>query len=266
MNSHQRSSNWPLTILVLGLVSISTFTVESAPKSDTASDTTVYSNYLEFRVYPMQDGQRDNFLRYFEKHYLESQEKFNMRIWGQFRDLDGDNNFVWMRGYRTMEERYAALRGFYSGDVWRETSAPLGEMFAANPTHIHFLEPVSPGAGLDDAFERSNAVGNPGVVVALMFRAEGGYAPVVQQLREQLIPVFEERGAVALGLFRSSDEENNVPQLPFIEDEPLVVWLASFATRDDFEWARSAVDIQPGPFETFVLEPGPRSRLRHRGE
>ncbi len=264
MYSHQRSSVWALTILVLGLVSISTFTVGSSLETAAAHD--AYSNYLEFRVYPMQDGQRENFLRYFEKHYLESQETFKMRIWGQFRDLDVDNNFVWMRGYRTMEERKAGLFGFYTSDLWRETSLQLGEMFAANPTHIHFLEPVSPDAGLGDAFERSSTDRDPGVVVAQMFRAEEGYTPVVKRLREQLIPAFEERGAVALGLFCSSDEPNNVPGLPFIEDEPVVVWLASFATRKAFEQARSAVDFQPGPFETFVLEPSLRSRLRHRGD
>ncbi len=261
MYSHHRFSAWALTLLVLVSVSV----VEGSSTAVAAPDTTAYSNYLEFRVYPMQDGQRDNMLRYFENHYLESQEAFNMRIWGQFRDLEVDTNFVWMRGYRAMEERKKGLYGFYTSDIWRETSPQLGEMFAANPTHIHFLEPVSPGAGLDDAFERSGAVRDPGVVVAQMFRAEKGYAPVVRRLREQLIPAFEKRGAVALGLFRSSDEPNNVPQLPFIENEPVVVWLASFATRDAFEKARSAVAFQPGPFETFVLEPGLRSRLRHRG-
>ena len=103
-----------------------------------------------------------------------------MRIWGQFRDLDVDNNFVWMRGYRTMEERKEGLFGFYTSDIWKETSPQLGEWFAENPTHIHFLEPVSPGAGLDDAFERSDVVRSAGVVVAQMFRAEESYAPVVR--------------------------------------------------------------------------------------
>ena len=250
----------------LAFAVVAVLAVESSPKAVAADDSVGYSNYLEFRVYPMQDGQRNKMLSYFEKHYLESQEAFNMRIWGQFSDLEVDTNFVWMRGYRAMDERQEALRGFYTGAGWRETSPQLGEMFAANPTHIHFLEPISPGSGLDDNFDRSGAVRSPGVVVAQMFRAGEGYAPLVRQLREQVIPAFEERGAVALGLFRSSDEPNNVPMPPVIEDEPLVLWLASFATRDAFEKARSAVELNLGPFETFVLEPGTRSRLRHRAE
>jgi len=250
----------------LAFAVVAVLAVESSPKAVAADDSVGYSNYLEFRVYPMQDGQRNKMLSYFEKHYLESQEAFNMRIWGQFSDLEVDTNFVWMRGYRAMDERKEALRGFYTGDVWRETSPQLGEMFAANPTHIHLLEPISPGSGLDDKFDRSGAIRGRGVVVAQMFRVGKGYALLVRQLREQVIPAFEERGAVALGLFRSSDEPNNVPMLPVIEDEPLVVWLASFATRDAFEKARSAIDVEPGPFETFVLEPGPRSRLRHRAK
>ena len=49
------------------------------------------------------------------------------------------------------------------------------------------------------------------------------------------------------------------------EDERVVVWLASFASQEAFERARASVDGGPRPFETFVLEPGRRSRLRHRG-
>ena len=60
---HQRFPTCALTFLVLGLVSISTTaTAESSEKTGKASDTAAYSNYLEFRVYPMQDGKRDEFL------------------------------------------------------------------------------------------------------------------------------------------------------------------------------------------------------------
>ena len=48
-------------------------------------------------------------------------------------------------------------------------------------------------------------------------------------------------------------------------DERVVVWIASFKTRRAFESAAKEVGVNPPPFETFVLEPGQRSRLYHRG-
>jgi len=70
---------------------------------------TGYSSYLELRIYQTRDGQRDRFLHHFEEHYLESQEEVGMRIWGQFRDLTAPDQFVWLRGYRTMDERQTGL-------------------------------------------------------------------------------------------------------------------------------------------------------------
>ena len=68
-----------------------------------------YSNFLELRIYPVHEDKRDRFLEFFEEHFLESQGVLGMRIWGQFRDLETPGNFVWLRGYRKMEERAAGL-------------------------------------------------------------------------------------------------------------------------------------------------------------
>jgi hypothetical protein len=223
-----------------------------------------YSSYLEFRIYTTQEGQRDPFLDYFEEQYLESQEEKGMRIWGQFRDLDTATHFVWMRGYRTMEDRPTGLFGFYTGDLWQETSPRVAEMMAAPARHVHFFEPVTPGDALDDGLDRSPDPHEVGVIVVQLFPIEQEAGPLIERIRETLIPAYRKGGATTLGLFESSDEENNFPMLPFIEDEPVVVWIGSFADRAAFETARKSLDLQP--FETFVLEPGPRSRLYHRGE
>ena len=227
-------------------------------------DSRDHSRYLEFRIYTAQEGQRDRFLNYFEEQYLESQEEKGMRIWGQFRDLDTANHFVWMRGYRTMEERASSLMGFYMSAHWKETSPLVGEMLAS-AEHVHFLEPVTPGDALDDRLGRSPDRHQVGVIVVQLFPVEQQAGPLIERIRETLIPAYRKGGATTLGLFESSDEENNIPQLPFIEDEPVVVWLGSFTDRAAFEAARKGLDLQPAPFETFVLEPGPRSRLYHRG-
>ena len=229
---------------------------------DTDSD---HSNFLELRVYKTKENQRDPFLDYFEEHYLESQEGTGLFIWGQFRDLDVAQNAVWLRGYRSMEERQVGLLKFYTGAHWTETSQPVREMLAERATHVYFLEPVWSGDGFDEA-ERVASDEPGGIVVAQVFLAAGELSRLAWSLEQDVIPSFVEHGATSLGLFQSSEEVNNFPALPFIEDKKVVAWFASFASRDEFEAARRKVVEMAPPFETFVLEPGKRSRLRHRGE
>ena len=89
-----------------------------------------YGRYLELRVYSTKENKRDPFLDYFEKYYLESQEEVGMRIWGQFGDLDEANHFVWLRGYRSMDERATGLMRFYTGELWNRTGQQVRDMLA----------------------------------------------------------------------------------------------------------------------------------------
>ncbi len=225
---------------------------------------TGFSSYLELRVYKTRVGRRDAFLSYFEDRYIESQEALGMRIWGQFRDLNAADQFVWMRGYRNMEERQAGLMKFYTGELWRNTGGKVREMLAERANHVHFLEPVTPGDALSETYTRAEPPDQAGVVVAQVFLADGDPDPLIKRVRETVAPSYVDRGGFPLGLFRSSDAPNNFPMLPFIENETVVVWLASFESKAAFEAAQNEAGPAPVPFEIFVLEPGERSRLRHR--
>jgi len=164
------------------------FVVWLVPSVGMAADRAL-SSYLEFRIYTAKDGQRDPFLNYFEEQYLESQEAEGMRIWGQFRDLDNANHFVWMRGYRTMEERASSLMGFYMGAHWKETSPRVGEMLA-KADHVHFLEPVTPADALDDRFGRSADGHQVGVIVVQLFPVEQQPAGAFRDVRARARPAF----------------------------------------------------------------------------
>lgn len=229
-----------------------------------------YSTFVELRAYGTYPGQAGPFLEHFERHYLESQEAYEMRIWGQFRDLDVEDRFVWIRGYRSMAERREGVFGFYTSDVWRETSPPLAGMLASSH-HVHFLEALAPDEGFDEDAARDEDAAVAGVVVAELFAVDGGrFDDVADRLHATRLPAFAAHGARSLGLFRSSDEANDIPQMPFIEDEPAVVWFSSHPSRAAYDRARKAARDAAGggvgdPFETFVLAPGARSRLSHRG-
>ena len=67
---------------------------------------------LELRQYTLHTGQRDVLISLFDTEFVETQEAIGMRVVGQFRDLDDPDRFVWIRGFRDMPSRAAALDTF----------------------------------------------------------------------------------------------------------------------------------------------------------
>ena len=229
-----------------------------------------YSNYLELRIYPVDETKQDRFLEFFEEHYLESQEVVGMRIWGQFKDLEASDRFVWLRGYRTMNERLAGLKQFYTSPVWMETGRVAVSMLTGRAQHVHFLEPASEADAFGSDWYRPLLVSelavdaDPGILVALVFQIEGELDGVLRAVRSSVVPTVHASGGRSIGLFRSSDQANNFPILPFIENEEVVVLFTTFASKEASQSAIASLDSSLPYLETFVLEPGERSRIRHR--
>ena len=227
-----------------------------------------YSSFVELRLYSIQEPSRDRFLEFFEEHYVESQEVFGMRIWGQFRDLETPGLFVWLRGYQDMEQRRAGLEQFYTSPVWAETGPEAISMLNPGAGRVHFLEPVSAADGFAADAKRPLLLSevpagvSSGILVVEVFPVEGNVAAVVETVRSSVVPHYENSGGSILGLFHSSDQPNNVPLMPFIEDQTVVVLFTTFEGREQYS-AMTESWQSPLPRETLVLEPGRRSRLRH---
>jgi hypothetical protein len=227
-----------------------------------------YSNFLELRIYELQAGQQARFLSYFEEHFLESQEVLGMRIWGQFRDLDNARQFVWLRGYRSMDERADALTRFYTSPVWEEYAPEVGAMLASRARHVHFLEPVSPELALDESlarpvlpFEEASGL-DTGIAVIVVFDAAGDAGETAARVSLTVEPLVSSASGRLTGLYRSSNQSNNFPALPFIEDEAVVALMAVFPAPIRLPEFLSRLPKGLTPVESFLLAPGPRSRIR----
>jgi hypothetical protein len=75
---------------------------------------------VELRQYTLHPGKRDVLIDLFDREFVETQEEVGIKIIGQFRDLDHQGRFVWLRGFPDMTSRAEALNDFYSGPVWKE--------------------------------------------------------------------------------------------------------------------------------------------------
>ena len=162
-------------------------------------------NVVELRRYTLHPGRRDELIELFEREFVASQEQAGICVLGRFRDDAVDDQFVWLRGFRTMEERLVALNTFYGGPVWAE------HRDAANATMIDcddvlLLQPTFRAAGrtLDDA---------PVVHVAT---ADVSAVPAGD--RAAVLPPTEH----TLARFQSLHVHNDFPRLP-VRDADVVV-------------------------------------------
>ena len=192
-----------------------------------------WSPIVELRQYTLHPGQRDVLIDLFDRELVESQEALDMRVIGQFRDIDDPDRFVWLRGFRDMATRRSSLQAFYEGPVWQKYRG------VANPTmvdsdNVLLLRP----ARLNSGFSRVRSSRPPrgatrsrrGVVVASIYSleapAEDGF---VDYFEHELEGRLASAGGVLLAYFATERSANSYPRLPIREGENVFVWFAGFA-------------------------------------
>ncbi|MBL8581013.1 MAG: NIPSNAP family protein [Rhizobiaceae bacterium] len=234
---------------------------------------------IELRQYTMVPGRRDDFVRIFDAEFIESQEALGIAVIGQFRDLDRDDRYVWMRGFRDMETRRAALTSFYEGPVW----AVHRDAANATMTEWHdvlLLRPQWPAGGfacnvgprpMAGAMLSGSVIG-----VTVVPVARDRAAQAASGFETALAPLAAAAGAEPLAAFVTETASNTYPRLPIREEASVLVWFTRFADRDveraraerlaaDANWRsawREAFGCEPGDARTLRLSPTARSLLR----
>ena len=198
---------------------------------------TEFEAVLELRRYTLHPGRRDELIALFEREFVESQEAAGMHLFGLFREPASPSKFLWLRGFRDMAARRAALQSFYFGPVWaahREAANAL----IADSDDVLLLRPAGPGFSAVPAGSRlSVTVCHPAPDFASFFASE--VAPAVG----------------AFGCFETEPAENTFPRLP-VRDDSVFVW---------FDRAETLPDLTPHllkPALRLELTPTTRSTLR----
>jgi hypothetical protein len=236
---------------------------------------------VELRQYAMKSGRRDELIALFDEHFIEGQERYGMKIIGQFRDLNDPDRFVWLRGFTDMEARRRALDGFYNGPIWME------HRMAANDTmldssNVLLLEPPRLGSGIRlSETERSSTNSQAGglIIVTIYYLGSPDRSGFADFFETSVTPALRRAGTSLLGQFVTSAAENTFPRLPVREGEFAFLWLASFpddrayaayraSLESDRFWNDSIVPALNAwiskPAEILKLAPASRSLLRHR--
>jgi quinol monooxygenase YgiN len=226
---------------------------------------------VELRQYTLHPGKRDELIALFEREFVESQEALGMKIIGTFTDLDDPDRFVWLRGFKDMESRAAALTSFYTGPIW------LAHREQANATMIDsdnvlLLETPNANAGFSSPATRPALGEQPasGLVVATIYRLTARPDEAASTFEKQMLPKLQADGVEALAWFVPEALPNNFPRLPVREGEKLFVWFAAFRDLDDYERCSAAIKAAATPIqhllegepEVLKLKPTARSLIR----
>lgn len=235
---------------------------------------------IELRQYTMRPGRRDELIALFEREFVETQEALGMHVIGQFRDLDADDRFVWLRGFPGMSVRRSALDAFYSGPVWQRHRDAANATLLDNDD-VLLLRPARAGAGFASAAMRPA----PGTDAPARGVIEAGICLLEEPAEQGFLDVFEcdlaprlrDAGAETLGVYITESSANTYPRLPVREGEPALVWFARFADVDAHHRYESALLADAGwhaavsrllgnglvlPPHRLRLSPTARSELR----
>jgi hypothetical protein len=194
---------------------------------------------VELRQYTLHPGKRDVLIDLFDREFVETQEEVGIKIIGQFRDLDHQDRFVWLRGFPDMTSRAKALNDFYSGPVWK------AHRDAANATMIDsdnvlLLRPAFPTSGFSLENLKRAPVGSKemptSLVVATIYYFAAPVAPdFINFFGHTLRPVIEGLDATISAAFVTENSENTFPALPVRVGENVFVWFSTFPDSAAYE-------------------------------
>ena len=194
---------------------------------------------VELRQYTLHPGERDVLIDLFDREFVESQEELGMKIIGQFRDLDHQDRFIWLRGFRDMTSRAKALNDFYSGPVWK------AHREAANATMIDsdnvlLLRPALPTSGFSLENPNRVPVGADekvtSLVVATIYYFAGQVTlDFIRFFEHTLRPAAESLGTTISASFVTENSENTFPALPVRTGENVFVWFSTFSGLAAYE-------------------------------
>jgi hypothetical protein len=183
---------------------------------------------IELRHYVLRPGQRDNFIDYFEDHFVQSQNEMGTHILGQFRPKGMENNFFWIRGFSDMVSRSKFLPAFYYGPIWKQFGAGANSLLANND-NVYLLKPLTKTGEIN-----SNEFGKEKGIVVIDFY-------IANSKLEKLIGLFNEKYNSALTkagvntMFWTSElTENDFPRLPVFQDKNLLVGITFY--KDEAEY------------------------------
>ncbi len=216
---------------------------------------------VELRQYTLVPGSRSTLIELFERELIEPQEAAGMVIGGPFIDLEDPNNFVWLRGFTSMDARRRALECFYDGPVWN-AHKDAANATMVNSDNVLLLQATSPEHPLCSPEGRQADFGSRHAVpdrLHITIYEHPADADLTNWLSTVVHAHLEERLGVPVATWRTNPAPNTFPRLPVREDN-VFVWTAAF--REETTWQHAQHRLSEDPVWAEEIQPALSKRIR----
>jgi len=266
-----------LALSTLLIASLPAFSA-TRPTSACLGGVSQFGHYdvMELRRYQVAPGQRPTFAKYYEAWFPEAFEQLGSFIFGEFFERGPQNNFTWIRGFHTVEDRAIVDAKFYYGPVWREHRDAVNPLLPGvddNVLELHALNAHTEVPAMPAVNPVTEPKGAQGVVAVEIYAVKKDDMQLFSERALKAFSRFRVPGVRPAGVLVSLDGANNFPQLPFRTDGPYLVALHilrdqltlkhtfdPLVERTKEELAATGM-LRRAP-EVLVLDPANRSRLR----
>lgn len=182
---------------------------------------------IELRNYLLKPGKRDEFIHYFKKHFVHSQNEMGAYIPGLFKIKNEENRFFWIRGFDNMEQRSGFLPAFYGDEVWGKFGPAANDMML----EWHDVYLVKPLLNKKHAFAP-----NKGFFVIDYYKAKNDqHTSLVGLFTKEYIPFLHQHNIQDITLWVSEMKENDFPRLPVYQDKNLLIVVTGFTNEEEYE-------------------------------
>ena len=176
---------------------------------------------VELRRYTLHPGRRDELIDLFELKLVDSHDASGMTAIAHYTDFDDRDAFVWLRGFKDMDSRRAALDFFYGrSPVWRNNRRAANETMI-DSDNVLLLRDARPGSGFETRGITRPFVGSPvgaasfaGIAV-LMLKARPDEA-FLSSFELDVLPSLRSI-TPRLAYYVTDESPNDYPRLPVRE-------------------------------------------------
>lgn len=179
---------------------------------------------FELRNYLLKPGARDEFIRYFKNHFIDSQKTMGASIPAMFTIKDEPDRFFWIRGFDSMRERSQFLPAFYNGDVWKKFGPAANDMML-EWHNVHLVKPLS---RKNNVFTQKD-----GIFVFDFYRSADKELEALAHLASKnLVPFYGPENTM---LWTSERMKNDFPRLPVYQHEDILIVTTHYKNAAEYQ-------------------------------
>jgi len=197
--------------------------------AENAAEDTVF----ELRQYTLYGGKRDTLISLFEKNFVDTQDVVGAHVLGTFRDLDDPDRFVWLRGFRDIQTRPQALEAFYGHSPAWQAHKMEANATMVDSDNVLLLRPASSPPQFESSTPTSSA---PHAVYGVTIYYLGGVDEMqfADFFVHALLPRLNASGVHPIAILTTDEVLNNFPRLPVREHDRVFLWMARWASDEDY--------------------------------